>query len=201
MATCSSCGGSGMQGEHTCSACGGLGYFEGGKAADDFIHGRSNKGCLSDETEILCADGWIELHRLQVGQVLQAVSASGDVVDAPLAAMTPPRICRIWEIHSVEMTNPIRTTYGHPFLTTGGWRNTWMLRAGTELWSLGADLVCRTNEVTSVVRSDQFARVRNLVVEGGHSFIVKGAVSAERGLLQVFRPSPIRLGKTVLALT
>ena len=46
MATCSSCGGSGKVMDQTCSACGGLGYFEGGKAADDFIHGRSNKkGC------------------------------------------------------------------------------------------------------------------------------------------------------------
>ena len=32
--------------DQTCSACGGFGFFEGGKAADDFVHGKPGKeGC------------------------------------------------------------------------------------------------------------------------------------------------------------
>ena len=48
MATCSTCGGTGQQTTGTsivsCTVCGGLGYFEGGKGADDFAHGRSSAG-------------------------------------------------------------------------------------------------------------------------------------------------------------
>ncbi|UUX49615.1 hypothetical protein NUH88_19715 [Nisaea acidiphila] len=181
-----------------CLACGGLGYFEGGQAADDFIHGRSSQAkCLAEETEVLTEVGWQPISRLEIGDILRIISPTGLLTTTQLNWKSKKKTARIWEIQTQKIDTPIRCSFGHPFLTVNGWRNAWMLNSGTKFWQVDDSFQYCTNEVVSVTCTKHRASVLNIRAEDGGTFIIRAAITHQAartlssGLLRFFNKSPL----------
>jgi len=107
--------------------------------------------------------------------------------------------------------DPIRTTWGHPFLTANGYRNAWRLKSSDSLIAADECGSLFENRIASIRQTDEFEPVYNLRVEENYTYVVQGSVvhcfgfardvrvSLGRILSHIEQQSRFPNGKTVTA--
>ena len=136
--------------------------------------GEENISCFSADSLILTPTGYkpiSEMHRgdkvtsVRVSRLQQEIGIVTNRVDHPIS--------RIWEVRTTLSATTVCTTGSHPFLTTQGWILSRNLHVGDQLISVCPSTTHKVG-VVSVVPTDRFEPVHNIVTTGSHNFIVQG---------------------------
>lgn len=180
MAMCSTCQGSGKVGNHSCPACGGVGYFEGGKSADDFAHGKSGrKSCFVASTEILTAKGHKEISDISVDDRVISINTKTRVTEARRVVKLKEhnRPAQIWNIKIAGWPKTIRTTKNHSVFTHRGWVTVENLIAGDRVTLVSVDHSISSAPIDQVINTEICLPTYNLVTLGECNYLADGLLA------------------------
>ncbi len=132
----------------------------------------SEDTCFAAGTKVLTASGYHPIELIARGDsVLAYDSQSRQLVRRRVLSRKRHKAARIWEIHT-DSGAIVATTPNHHVLSARGWTSVKALEPGDVLTrGFGS-----TTRVVSVLRTDRFEPVYNLVVDKENTFIVEGTV-------------------------
>ena len=182
---CPNCGGSaGPDGDGYCGSC-------------RPITGK-NPSCFVGSTPVLTSRGWFPIEEIAEGHSVTSFDSRNRLSENEVLKVLKSSYGRIWEVHTKTVSTPIRTTFGHAFLTTRGFKNTWQLKEGDILISINADGYRVENPVLNIVRTNSCERVYNLRVSYNYSYIVEGSATHCFGFARGIR---IQMGRLIEMVT
>ena len=128
--------------------------------------------CFASGTMVLTPSGDLPIELVASGDSVFAYdSKAHQLVSRRVLSRKKHKATRIWQIQS-DSGAIVSTTPNHHFLSTRGWTSTKNLQPGEEL----TRAVGPVTRVVSVLRTDRFEPVYNLIVEKENTFVAQGNV-------------------------
>jgi intein/homing endonuclease len=132
-----------------------------------------NTSCFLGSTPILTPEGWRPISDLKKGdRIISYDKPTGTTAIRHIKEQRRHKSAKIWEVFLTQCNEPICTTRIHSFLTNSGWKRASQLKSGDILATVGGS----TGVVSSIVETDRFEPVFNLITEGEHTFVAQGCV-------------------------
>ncbi len=138
--------------------------------------GEDIASCFSGSTPVLTPTGWRQISNLQPGDFVLSLSLPSLTLKIETVTRRQDHpIAQIWEVHMADTSTPISTTSQHPFLTQEGWVSASQLKPGQILIDMG---LCSEMDqrVQTVIKTERFEPVHNLITTGSHNYVVRGFV-------------------------
>lgn len=134
-------------------------------------------GCFVAGTKVLSPSGWKSIEDFSNGEKVLSF-------DGKSTSLNPQNVLykkiheqiEIWKVETKSSLTAICTTSNHNFCTDKGWKKTSKLKSGDLLIAADVKGNIYLNEVVSVEKTRDYAKVYNLVVDGPNTFVVEGSV-------------------------
>jgi|GEM_PF-3741883 len=181
--SCPNCGAPGG-GPSGCGSCGlGKDPNVGGafNAGQDQLREQQNSnrdnGCFPGDSLILTPYGYKTLVSLKKGDIILGISSEGNTVETSIKRVDSHKPHRLISVHSEAKGYTFRATKKHPVKTHRGWVPVKDLRIGDELVYVSEGSRVETHKVQNISQVKGAEPVYNLVVDGDHTFVVKGCLA------------------------
>ena len=181
--SCPNCGAPGG-GPSGCGSCGlGKDPNVGGAfdAGQDELRQQQNSqkdnGCFPGDSLVLTPFGYKILSELRKGDIVCSLDDAGQITPVNIKRLHSHRPHRLVSVKSSVSGLSFKVTKLHPVQTTKGWVPVNKLKVGVELIYVTDNAVQKTHTIESIDYTEDVEPVYNLIVDGNHTFIVKGCVA------------------------